>query len=242
MRIGVIIQARMGSTRFSGKVLKEIKGKTVLQHVIKRAQQSNLIDMIVIATTTNERDSAIVNEAQKLGIKVFRGSEDDVLSRYYYVAKENEVDIIIRITSDCPLIDPRVLDDVITCYLEGNYDIVSNAGPNISQRTFPRGLDAEVFSFNVLKDAFRNAKERYQREHVTPYIYESSKKVFYFKNDVDYSKYRWTLDTEEDFELIQLVYEKLYDGKHDFYLDDIIKLFKKTPELYEINAHIEQKN
>jgi spore coat polysaccharide biosynthesis protein SpsF len=241
MKIGAIIQARMGSTRLSGKVMKKIKGKTVLQHVIERLQRSKLVHEFVIATTIHERDNTIENEALKYGVKTFRGSENDVLSRYYYAAKENEIDVVIRITSDCPLIDPCVIDDIISVYLDGGYDLVTNAGSDLTQRTYPRGLDAEVFSFEALEDAFVNAKEKYQSEHVTPYIYEHSSKIHYFKNDVDYSKYRWTLDTEEDFELINGIYNRLYKGRHDFYLNDIIELFKQEPNLLTINAHIEQK-
>jgi spore coat polysaccharide biosynthesis protein SpsF len=241
MKLGAIIQARMGSTRLSGKVMKEIKGKTVLQHVIERVEQSKLVDEIVIATTVHERDNVIEIESLKHGAKVFRGSEDDVLSRYYYAAKENRIDIVVRITSDCPLIDPFVMDDIINRYLSYNHEIVTNAGSDLSQRTFPRGLDIEVFSFDVLENAFNNAKEAYQREHVTPYIYENSKKIFFYKNDIDYSKYRWTLDTDEDFELIKIIYDRLYLEKHDFYLKEIIEFFNQEPNLYQINAHIEQK-
>lgn len=241
MKIGAIIQARMGSTRLSGKVMKGIKDKTVLQHVIERVQQSKLVDEVIIATTVHERDNVIENEANKHGVKVFRGSEGDVLSRYYFAAKENAIDVVIRITSDCPLIDPYVMDDIINIYISGNYEIATNASADISHRTFPRGLDVEVFSFNALEKAYNNAKETYQREHVTPYIYENSEKSFIYKNNIDYSKYRWTLDTEEDFELISKVYDRLYKGKHDFYLNDIIELFESEPCLYQINAHIEQK-
>lgn len=241
MKIGAIIQARMGSTRLSGKVMKEIKGQSILQHVIERVRQSKLVDEIVIATTVHKQDNVIENESLKHDVKVFRGSEDDVLSRYYYAAKENAIDLVIRITSDCPLIDPFVMDDVINSFLTSDYEIVSNAGSNLSQRTFPRGFDVEVFSFGILEKAFSNAKETYQREHVTPYIYENSEKVFYYKNNIDYSKYRWTLDTEEDFELISEVYDRLYKGEHNFYLNEIIELFNREPDLYQINVHIEQK-
>lgn len=241
MKIGAIIQARMGSTRLSGKVMKDLEGKTVLEHVINRVRQSKMIDEIIIATTIHERDVVIEEEALKCGVKFFRGSEDDVLSRYYYAAKENNLDVVIRITSDCPLIDSKVLDEVIQFYVDNNYDIVSNAGSDLSKRTYPRGLDTEVFSFKVLEKSFAEAKETYQREHVTPYIYENSSSVYYYKNDIDYSKHRWTLDTEEDFKLISEVYRQLYHGKNEFYLSDIVELFDKVPELYEINAHIEQK-
>lgn len=241
MKIGAIIQARMGSTRLSGKVMKDLSGKTVLEHVIDRVRQSKTIEEIIIATTINDVDDRIETEALKCGVKVFRGSEDDVLARYYHAAKEHGLDIIVRVTSDCPLIDPIVLDEIISFYLKNEYQIVSNAGADLSERTYPRGLDTEVFSFDMLRNAFDNAKEVYQREHVTPYIYEMASKKYYYKNDINYSKYRWTLDTAEDYELISKVYKYFYSDKHDFYLDDIVKLFEKNPELYEINAHIEQK-
>lgn len=241
MKIGAIIQARMGSTRLSGKVMKKIKGKTVLNHVIDRIQQSKFVDESIVATTILERDNTIENEMKKCGVKCFRGSEEDVLSRYYYAAKESNVDTIIRITSDCPLIDPNVIDEIIEFYLDRKYDLVTNAGSDLTQRTYPRGLDTEVFSIDVLEDAFINGKESYHREHVTPFIYEHSNNIHYFKNEVDYSKYRWTLDTEEDFKLISEIYNRLYKGSHDFYLPDIIELFEKEPDLLTINAHIEQK-
>ncbi|MFV0520496.1 MAG: cytidylyltransferase domain-containing protein [Lachnospirales bacterium] len=241
MKIGVIIQARVGSTRLPKKVLKKICGTSVLEHVINRVRLSKTIDDIIIATTILDKDDAIEKEALRCGIKVFRGSEDDVLSRYYLASEENKLDIIIRITSDCPLIDPFVIDDLVNCYLSNEYDVVSNAGALPSTRTYPRGLDVEIFSFDSLKNAYENATEKYQREHVTPYIYENAKNVYYYKNDIDYSKYRWTLDTEEDFEVISKVYEKIYKGSHNFYLMDIVKIFEKEPELFQINAHIEQK-
>lgn len=241
MKIGAIIQARMGSTRLPKKVMKKLQGKTVLEHVIERVKQSKLIDEIIIATTTCNRDNDIESEALRCGVKVFRGSEDDVLSRYYHAAKDNYLDVVIRITSDCPLIDARILDKMIDFYLKNHYEIVSNAGSDLSNRTYPRGLDTEVFSFDVLEHAFYHSKEQYHREHVTPFIYENSERIAYYKHHKDFSKYRWTLDTIEDLELISKVYAYLYHGVHDFYLDDIVELFEKMPELYEINAHIEQK-
>jgi spore coat polysaccharide biosynthesis protein SpsF len=241
MKIAAIIQARMGSTRLSGKVMKEIHGKTVLAHVIERVKQSKKLDDVIIATTILDRDNAIEKEAIKNKAKVFRGSEEDVLSRYFYAAKENNIDVIVRITSDCPLIDPIVVDKILDFYISNDYDIVTNASGDLSKRTYPRGLDTEIFSFKLLEDAFVNAKKKYQREHVTPYLYENSNSIYYYMNNIDYSKYRWTLDTEEDYELIEKIYKSLYKGKHDFYLEDVSELFKQNPELYNINAHVEQK-
>ena len=241
MKIVAIIQARMGSTRLSGKVMKDLFGKTVLSHVIERVNQSELVNDIIIATTENENDDVIEEEALKCGAKVFRGSESDVLSRYYNAAKDNHADVIVRITSDCPLIDPVIMDKIIDCYIQNTYDIVSNASSDLTKRTYPRGLDTEVFSFGELEKAFLSAKESYQREHVTPYIYENAKQVYYYMNDINYSKYRWTLDTEEDWQFITKVYEHLYREKHNFYLKETIDLMCKYPDLYNINKHVEQK-
>ncbi|WP_099190196.1 cytidylyltransferase domain-containing protein [Tepidibacter mesophilus] len=240
-KVVAIIQTRMGSTRLPGKVMKNLMGKTILEHVINRVKQSKLINEIVIGTTTLERDNIIAEECENCGVKYFRGSENDVLSRYYHAAKENNADIVVRITSDCPLIDPNVIDVIIKFYLDNNYELVTNAGVDLSQRTYPRGLDIEVFLFKTLQDAFVNAKLNYQREHVTPYIYENINSIYYYLNDKNYSKYRWTLDTKEDFELISRVYDKFYKGEHDFYLDEIVNFIIKNPEISKINAHIEQK-
>lgn len=241
MKVGVIIQARMGSTRLSGKVMKEIQGKTVLEHVIERVSQTEIINEIIIATTIDERDDIIAKEALNLGVKVYRGSEEDVLSRYYYAANEYSIDVIIRITSDCPLVDPQIIDQLVRSYIGNDYDFVTNAGSDLTQRTYPRGLDIEVFSFEWLEKAFHHANKQYQREHVTPYIYEFNEKILYYKNGINYSSHRWTLDTKEDFELITAIYDRLYKGKHDFYFMDIINLFNNEPNLFNINAHIEQK-
>lgn len=241
MKTVAIIQARMGSTRLPGKILKEIMGKTVLQHVVERVQQVESIDEIVIATTTHAQDDVVVQAAIDYGVAYFRGSQDDVLERYYLAAKENKANVVVRITSDCPLIDPKVTDEIIKFFNKENYDIVTNASSDLIQRTYPRGLDTEVFAFHQLERAFKGANKNYQREHVTPYIYENSSRIFYYKNTVDYSKYRWTVDTEDDFRLITEIYHHLYQGKHDFYLSDIVKLLEQYPELAQINAHIEQK-
>jgi spore coat polysaccharide biosynthesis protein SpsF (cytidylyltransferase family) len=238
--IVIIIQARVGSTRLKGKVMRNLAGKSILAHDIERIRQARFVNDIVIATTTKEQDDIIVKEAQKLGVKVFRGSEDDVLSRYYYSAKETRADIIVRVTSDCPLIDPGILDQTVQFYLNNQYDIVTNAGIELDKRTFPRGLDVEVFSYDMIRLAYQYAKERYQREHVTPYLYEN-RTIGYYCSDSNNSRYRWTLDTEEDWELISEIYKHLYHGKHNFYYQDILDLMEKYPELQYINNEIEQK-
>ena len=241
MKVVAIVQARIGSTRLPGKIMKKINGITILEHVIQRISLSKHVDDIVIATTTKVADDVIELATGELGVKVFRGDENDVLSRYYFAAKKYSAEIIVRITSDCPLIDPFIIDKMIDIYKKNKFDIASNGGSDKENRSFPRGLDTEVFSFNALESAFLSASENYQKEHVTPYIYENSQKVFFYKNNIDFSKHRWTLDTEEDFVLIEEIYARLFWGCHDFFLNDIIELFNKEPELFNINAHIEQK-
>ncbi|MFW6030246.1 MAG: cytidylyltransferase domain-containing protein [Halanaerobiales bacterium] len=240
-KTAVIIQARMGSTRLPGKVMKELKGKPVLWHDIQRIRQSKLIDEIIIATTTEEQDRVIYQKALEWGVKAFRGSEEDVLKRYYDAAAENDVDTVVRITSDCPLIDPQVIDEIIKYYEAHNYTLVTNASSDLENRTYPRGLDTEVFSFEVLEEAFNQAEEKYQREHVTPYIYENYDDIYYYKNDKDLSGFRLTLDTKEDYELIKAIYDKLYLGKHDFYLNEIIELLDNNKKLLKLNKYIRQK-
>lgn len=240
-KVVAIVQARMGSTRLPGKVLKDLNGKPVLEHLIERIRQSALVAELVIATTESAADDNIVRLVRDCGAKYYRGSENDVLARYYYAAKESKADTVVRITSDCPLIDPFITDAVIRFYQENDYSIVTNGGIDLEQRTYPRGLDVEVFSFQGLERAFKNAAEKYQREHVTPYIYENAESVYYFKNDTDYSNHRWTLDTEEDYELLRELYRILYKGKHDFYFSDILKVFEQHPDLVNINRHVEQK-
>ncbi|NFN86288.1 acylneuraminate cytidylyltransferase [Clostridium sporogenes] len=242
MKVVCIVQARMGSTRLSGKVLKKICGKTVLEHDIDRLRRIKNIDEIVIATTILEKDNAIVKVCKRSGVKYFRGSEEDVLSRYYYAAKYNDADVVVRITSDCPLIDPEVSENIIQYYLDNKnkYDYVSNT----IERTYPRGLDTEVFSFNVLKRAFKEAIITRDREHVTPYIWDNPKlfKLAQYKNNKDYSSLRWTLDTEKDFQLINKIYSLLYIHMNSkFQFENILNIYDEHPELYDINKEIMQK-
>jgi spore coat polysaccharide biosynthesis protein SpsF len=241
MKVICIMQARVGSTRLPGKVLKKICGKTVLEHDIDRLRRVKNIDEIIIATTVEEKDIEIVNEAHRLGVKYFRGSEEDVLSRYYLAAKENNADIVVRVTSDCPLLDSVVADKTIRYLLDNinKYDYVSNT----LEATFPRGLDVEVFTFNSLEVAYNKAKLSRDREHVTSYIYTSKNefRLGCFKNKIDYSNFRWTLDTKEDFEFISVIYDRLYKINPNFDMEDIIKLTDVEPELSKINENIIQK-
>jgi len=239
--ISVIIQARMGSTRLPGKVMKTLSGKPALWHVVNRLKYSGKINQIIIATTILPEDNEIEKFCLKENILFSRGSSEDVLLRYYEAAKKFNAEIVIRITSDCPVIDPKILDKMINKFIanQNEIDYLSNS----LVRTFPRGLDAEIFSFSVLEKIHFEAKQNYEREHVTPYIYQYPEifRLKNFANEIDYSFHRWTLDTEEDYKLISEIYNNLYKENSIFYFEDVLKLFEAKPELLEINKHIEQK-
>ena len=244
MKTVAIIQARMGSTRLPGKVIKTLCGKTVLEHVIERVKGCRLLDEVVIATTVSPADDAIVKEAERCGVKWFRGSEEDVLERYYLAAKEYEAEVVVRVTSDCPLFDPTVLTEMLDYFnserSQGlNIDYLSNT----LTRSYPRGLDAEVFTFSALERAFLDAVQPYEREHVTPYIYQHPElfSLHGQTSDEDHSAHRWTLDTEEDFRLIEEIYFALYKENKFFTMEHILELLKQRPELARINVHVEQK-
>ncbi|MGG1552417.1 cytidylyltransferase domain-containing protein [Paenibacillus ferrarius] len=242
MNVVTIIQARMGSTRLPGKVLKNLADSSVLSHVVQRCKAIRNSSSVVIATTTEKEDARIVEEADRLDINCYRGSEHDVLSRYYEAAEKYEADVIVRVTSDCPMLDPEISGDTIQHFLEqDNIDYCSNVGV----RKFPRGLDTEVISFKALSKAYHRASKVYEREHVCPFIIENPtefKVVQYQPIVPDYSLYRWTLDTEEDYKFIQEVYKHLYSRERLFSWEEAIQLMKDYPHLPMINAHIEQKS
>ncbi|MEI8365625.1 MAG: glycosyltransferase family protein [Parachlamydiaceae bacterium] len=240
-RIVVILQARMGASRLPGKPLKTILGKPLLTYQIERLRRAKKIDTIIVATTTAPQDDAIVTWCREENVSVFRGSELDVLDRYHRAAIQFSATAIVRITGDCPLIDPVVVDQVIAFYEDSKpqYDYVSNS----LQRTFPRGLDTEIFSFEILDRAAHEAKLPEEREHVTLYFYEHPEK---FKlgsvvQQIDQSQHRWTVDTEEDFELVTKIVTELYPHNSEFTTADVMQLLKKHPEWTAINANVVQK-
>lgn len=239
MNITAIIQARMGSTRLPGKIMKKVNNKPLLEYQLERIKRSKVINNIIIATTNDGSERPIVELANKMGIDIFKGSESNVLERYYLASKEYRSDIVVRITSDCPIIDPAIIDSVIKLYLENNYDYVSNT----QVRTFPRGMDTEVFSFACLEKAYQNAEAEYEKEHVTPYLYLNPKlfSVGQYTSTENNSLYRLTVDTREDFELISIILSNLYPENHHFSLQDVLQLMKNCPELIHINKHVEQK-
>ncbi len=235
MEILAIIQARMGSSRLPDKVLKKIMEKPVLWHVIDRVSKSRLINEVIVATTYQREDLAIVEYCASRGIRVFAGSDNDVLDRYYQVAKLLRPDHIVRITADCPLHDPAVIDMVIQKHLDLDNDYTSNT----LEETFPDGLDCEVFKFSALEQAWKNAKLASEREHVTPYLKKGKQfKKYSIKDSVDHSQYRWTLDTDRDFVFIVRIFEELYSDDPDFDKDDIYDLLERCPDIMELNKGI----
>jgi spore coat polysaccharide biosynthesis protein SpsF len=238
MKIGCIIEARMTSSRLPGKVLLDIWGKPAVLRQIERIQRSRFIDNIIVATTVNATDNALVELLEKENIPYYRGSEDDVLGRVAKTAALFELDVIVEITGDCPLVDIGESDQVIERYLEGGYDLVSN---NLI-RSYPIGMDTVVMSNRILQEAARNTDDPAHREHVCLYLYEnpfdyrfSNIEAPHFLRD---AKLRMTLDTREDYEFIYKVYEELYPQKADFNLYDMMKLLNRKPELRAINNSI----
>ena len=226
----------MGSSRLPNKVLMKVNGEqTVLEHVIKQLSFCKSISKIIVATTNLKQDDVIEELVKKLEIDVFRGDSSDVLDRYYQCAKKFNLDNIVRITSDCPLIDPEIVDKVIRKYEIEKFDYVTNT----LIRTFPIGLDAEIFSFDVLEKTWKNAILPSEREHVTPFI--RNKKMDFsvgnIEHEEDLSKIRVGLDRKEDYELIKIIVNEF--EKRPILLQDIIKLFKNKPELIRINEHIQ---
>lgn len=231
----------MGSTRLPGKVLRKVEGKPLIVHTLDRLKQCREIDHIVLATSVLPQDKVLIETAQKAGVEGFGGSEEDVLGRYYEAARRYRPEIVIRCNGDCPMIDPTVSDFVITRHRENGKDYTSNS----VTRSYPRGMDTEVMNFGILERAAKEAKANYEREHVTPYIYQhpelfSLEQVVAEKDQYD-PDLRLCVDTVEDFELIRQVFEALYPKDPYFSVDQVLKLLRERPELKEINAHIQQK-
>ena len=232
-----IIQARMSSTRLPGKVLKKIKGKTLLEILIDRLKHSKKIDKIIIATTDNKKDLAIVKLAKKINCPYFVGDENDVLDRFYQTAKKFKANIIVRISSVCPFQDPKLVDKMVDFYLKNKekFDYVSNVDPP----TFPDGLDLWVFPFRTLERAWKEAKLKSEREHVCPYIWKNPHlfRIGHFESKINYSYLRWTVDEATDFEFVKNIYERLYQKGKIFYMKDVLNLLKKNPNLHKIQEN-----
>lgn len=227
----------MGSERLPGKVLLPIFGEPMLARVVERVKRARLIDDIVIATTTQQRDDTLVELCQSRGWRYFRGSENDVLDRYYGASAG--ADHIVRITSDCPVIDPTVIDYVVAAYHAAAPAVDYTA--NILTRSYPRGLDIEIFSHAALSRTWHEDQNPAWREHVTPYLYRNPDvfRLLDITNPVDYSRYRLTVDTPQDFELIQRIYTHF--GNDTFGWQSIITLLEQHPDWVEINREVTQK-
>ena len=240
MKIGAIVQARTSSTRLPGKVLKELptgSGITVLEQVVRRLKKVGKINTVVIATTTDVQDDAIVDIARKENVPFFRGSRDNVLSRFYLAAEESDLDVVVRVTSDCPCVDP----DVVGLLIEQHLDKATDYTSNTLDRTYPLGLDAEVISFKALEKAYNEAKESFEKEHVSTYIYKSRPDLFKIDRvlapeELYAPDIRVALDTREDYILLCAVFDLLKGKTDDFNARDIISLFRERPWLGEING------
>jgi len=262
MNIVAIIQGRMGSSRLPGKVLLDIAGKPMIQRVIERASRSRTLDRVIVATTHDPGDDPLAAFASSIGVVFTRGSLHDVLDRYYQAAKDQRADVVVRITADCPLVDPELIDKTVEVVRDGcmgqTFDFAANRLPPPFTRTIPIGLDVEVCTFAALERAWRESTQAFHREHVMPYLYENTSlsafaptllsgtsprgfKVAQLNNLVDYGSLRWTVDTPEDLEFIRQVFARL-DDRETFNWKDILALVQREPELSAINADVRHKS
>jgi spore coat polysaccharide biosynthesis protein SpsF len=240
MRTVAIIQARLGSTRLPWKALLDIVGQTMLARTVIRTRGARTLNAVAVATTTCPEDVRIIDEAGSLSVPCFRGSEDDVLDRYVQAARQLRADVVVRVTSDCPLVDPEIIDLVISAFSAAHPAV--DYASNTLQRTYPRGLDVEVFTRAALEYAGKFATEQPEREHVTLHLYRHPDKfrLLPIAGEHDYSHYRWTVDTLEDLEFVREVYRRLA-GANDFSWRDVLALIEREPALAEINRHVVQK-
>lgn len=238
-RVVAIIQARMGSSRLPGKVLMELAGEPMLARVVNRARRATTLDEVVVATSHEAQDGAIVALCEQKGWPVSRGSQEDVLDRYYQAAQAHQAQVVVRLTSDCPLIEPALINQLVSCFLaDRSLDYVSNTLP---PRTFPRGLDGEVFSFEALERAWHADHDPASREHVTPFLYRNPA-LFTCKgiaSPTDLSTHRWTVDTPEDLALVRRIYDHFGHDRFDWL--EVVALLEENPAWLELNQHIEQK-
>lgn len=237
-----IIQARMGSSRLPGKVLKEIGGKPMLFRVVVRARRAQSLGQLVVATTTDSSDDPVVALCRSHGFPCYRGHPRDVLDRYYQTARAFKAQTIIRLTGDCPLIDPGEIDRTVSAFYEADVDFAANRLPPPWKRTTPIGMDTEVVSFNALEKAWREAKAGYAREHVMPYLYEEAGhfKILLVDYEPDMGHLRLTVDTPQDLELVRKIYAH-FDYSDEFSLGDVLSLLSTKPELMRINAAVVHK-
>ena len=264
LRVIAIIQGRMSSSRLPGKILADIAGQPMLQRVFMRTSRAASVTETIFATTTDSSDDPVAEYCEFSGIPFTRGSQFDVLDRYYQTASDTKADVIVRITADCPVIDPTLIDDVVRTVTSGQssvnsvqFDFACNRLPPPYHRTYPIGLDVEACTFNVLEKAWQEAKEPQHREHAMPYLYEGVTlitenrslqtgtsprgfRIALLNNTTDFGDYRWTVDTPEDLEFMRQVYSR-FDGRDDFSWKEMLDLVHDEPELMKINADVKHK-
>ena len=256
-RVVAIIQGRMSSSRLSGKILADVAGQPMLQRVFIRTARAATVAETVFATTTDSTDDPVAEYCDFSGIPFTRGSQFDVLDRYYQAAKQAKADVVVRITADCPVIDPALIDNCVNTLLDDKYDFVCNRLPPPFPRTFPIGLDTEVCTFVALEKAWKESTETFHREHVMPYLYDGVElatvnrqlqtgvsprgfRIALLNHATDFGDYRWTVDTPEDLEFVRQVYHR-FDGRDDFTWKEVLDLVHAEPRLMEINADIQHK-
>ncbi len=239
MTVNAIIQARCGATRFPNKVFADINGESLLWHVVNRLKFASLIDDIIVATTVNERDERIEQWCKRENIKCFRGSEEDVLNRYYNASLAFPSDVIVRVTADDPFKEPTVINAVIKKLSDGGYDLVTNNFPP----SFPEGLDCEAFTFKALETMELTTQDPFEREHVTQYIYHNPDKfkIGNVVSDRQLSSYRWTIDTPKDYDMVKAIYKKRKtDATGMLLMDEILDILKANPEIADINSDVKR--
>jgi spore coat polysaccharide biosynthesis protein SpsF len=262
-RVVAIIQGRMGSSRLPGKILADIAGQPMLSRVYIRTSRAATVTETVFATTTDSSDDPVAEYCDYAGIPFTRGNLHDVLDRYYQTAKDAKADVVVRITADCPVIDPALIDDCVNTLLDGSYDFTCNRLPPPFTRTYPIGLDTEVCTFAALETAWKDAKETFHREHVMPYLYEGVElitdtvpiggnrllstgfsprgfKIAQLHHTTDFGDYRWTVDTPEDLEFMQQLFAR-FNGRDDFSWKEVLELVHNHPELMAINSTVRHK-
>lgn len=239
MKVNAIVQARCGSTRFPGKVFAEIEGNPLLFHVVNRLRYANLIDDIVVATTINPKDDEIETWCTKERIHCFRGSEEDVLNRYYNASVSYPSEVVVRVTADDPFKEPKIIDEIIKKLIDEKLDLCTNNYPP----SFPEGLDCEAFTFKTLKVMKENAKDAFEKEHVTQYIYHN-RDIFEIGNvkfDRDISYLRWTIDTKEDLEMVRAIYQHRNKNNNGILLmHEILEIIGTHPDIPMINCNVER--
>ena len=256
-RVVAIIQGRMSSSRLPGKILADIAGQPMLQRVFIRTSRSATVTETIFSTTTDPSDDPVAEYCNFSGIPFTRGSLFDVLDRYYQAAQGAKADVVVRITADCPVMDPALIDDVVSTLLDEEYDFVANRLPPPFHRTYPIGLDVEACTFEVLGKAWQESRETFHREHVMPYFYEGVElsaisrqlsegisprgfRIALLNHTTDFGDYRWTVDTPEDLEFMRQLYSR-FDGRDDFSWKEVLDLVHKEPKLMEINAGVQHK-